>query len=107
MKIKILSSLVFVILALVGCSHEPEPAHIEIKYTAPPPGFSIVCDTNGHFSYSKLLGDSKFIFGEHWDDDVFATREQALEKAWRHYRVTRISGLPKSTNNFVWDDCDK
>jgi len=85
---KLIVLLVCCLLLIIGCSTEENnksynmPVENQIK-TVPPPGYSIVCDNQGHFGVrNDVIG---YIFEDYYgaNNEPPKTRQGAIDRAWK------------------------
>lgn len=102
---------ILVLAAIVaGCSASVEINSADtktptpVKPTQPPPGFEIVCDGKGHYSFAEPNSGTLF-------SDIYAsdTKQEAIDEAWKEYNAQKDYEENKKTHptpHFTWNNCD-
>lgn len=88
--------LVCCLFLIIGCSEDK-------MHHEPPPGYSIVCDNQGHFGVrNDVIG---YIFEDYYgaNNEPPKTRQGAIDRAWDQYEYAhRKKEVPKK---YDWREC--
>lgn len=104
---KLIVLLVCCLFLIIGCSTEENnksynmPVENQIK-TVPPPGYTILCDNQGHYGVKHHSG---YVFQYYYDDnnEPPKTRQGAIDRAWGQYEFDhRAKEVPKK---YDWREC--
>lgn len=83
------------------------------KHSAPPPGWAIVCDGQGHFGARfpdwTMWDGSKChatVIEDDYNDRLMTSRQQAIYRAWIQYE-SDLKAIPEPPKHGVWQDCDR
>ena len=85
--------LIIGLLCVVSC--EKNKTYPE----TPPPGYIIVCDSNGHYGVKMPLSD--YVMQKNYDSELMDSYREATIRAWGQYQH-----IPEKEIMLDWVDCD-